>query len=143
VNGYIGDYLHYLESGTSIIILGNIQTGVADFLRRDIAAIVYEKEYSSRAKTVPENETGDPERKTILGTYSFGPNFKVYVEFREGSIQARANEGGYSELVYLEDGRYFSRTLYSYIEFASNEEGLISKMIWTNNDGNSFEGSKE
>ncbi|NNJ89500.1 MAG: hypothetical protein HKP53_08860, partial [Eudoraea sp.] len=78
----------------------------------------------------------------LAGVYAFGPNFNVYVEIIDGSIQARANEGGYSELIPLEDGRYFSRTLYSYITFVSNEEMNIEKMQWTNNDGNTFDGIK-
>ena len=143
VNGYIADYLHYKESDISIIILGNVQTGVADFFRRDLAAIVFDKEYKSRAKTIlPENDSS-ADKKKILGTYAFGPNFKVYVEDLEGSTQARANEGGYSELILLQDERFFSRTLYSYIEFIKDDQDTIIKMRWTNNDGNSFEGLKE
>ena len=143
VNGYIADYLHYEEPDISVIILGNLQTGIADFFRRDIAAIVFNKEYESRAKTIPPGENAYPDDEKILGTYAFGPSFKVYIEKIEGSIQARANEGGYSELVLLEDGRFFSRTLYSYIEFSENDRREITKMVWTNNDGNSFEGLKK
>ena len=143
VNGFIADYLHYKESNVSIVILGNIQTGVADFFRRDIAAIVFGKEYKSRAKTTPQEKESLPNKEKIIGTYAFGPNFKVYVEEIEGVIQARANEGGYSELILLQDKRYFSRTLYAYIEFIKDDQGKINKMRWTNNDGNSFDGLKE
>lgn len=143
INGYIADYLHYIEPDISIIILGNIQTGVADFFRRDIAAIVFDKTYASRAKTSLPAYDGLLDTGPIEGIYAFGPNFKVYVEFLDGNLQARANEGAYSELVPLQDGRFFNRTLYSYIEFNKDEQGSISKMIWTNNDGNSFEGLKE
>jgi CubicO group peptidase (beta-lactamase class C family) len=143
VNGYIADYLHYKESDISIIILGNIQTGVADFFRRDIAAIVFNRKYESRAKTIQPEKNTLYDYEKILGTYTFGPNFKVYIEEIEGSIQARANEGAYSELIRLEDKRFFSRTLYSYIEFKEDDQGNTIKMLWTNNDGNTFEGQKE
>lgn len=143
ISGYIADYLHYKDSDISIVILGNIQTGVADFFRRDIASIVFNKDYKSRAKIVPPSTKNNIKKKDIFGTYSFGPNFKVYVEEKDGSIQARANQGGYSELILLEDGRFFSRTLYAYIEFKADDKKSISKMVWTNNDGNSFEGVKE
>ncbi|GAB5554455.1 MAG: hypothetical protein Sapg2KO_40460 [Saprospiraceae bacterium] len=143
VNGYIADYLHYKEADLSIIILGNIQTGVSDFFRRDIAAIVFGKAYKSRSKTVPPQKGIIPNKEKIIGTYSFGPNFKVYVEKLEGTVQARANEGGYSELIFLQDQRFFSRTLYAYIEFIEDDQGRVIKMRWTNNDGNSFEGIKE
>lgn len=143
INGYIADYLHYQEPNVSIIITGNIQTGIADFLRRDLAAIVFGKEFTSRAKSgTPES---DPIRKAvdITGTYAFGPNFKVYVTLDGERYMARANEGGSSELVLLVDGRYFSRTLYAHIRFVRDEEGQITKMQWINNDGNQFEGIKE
>ncbi|QBA65217.1 serine hydrolase domain-containing protein [Muriicola soli] len=143
INGYIADYLHYREADVSIIILGNIQTGVADFFRSDIAAIVFGKEYRSRAKTALPKIEGEINPIPYLGTYAFGPNFKVYVELIDGSVQARANEGGYSQLVPLEDGRFFSRTLYAYIDFKKDPSGTIDKMLWINNDGNTFEGIKE
>ena len=143
VNGYIADYLHYKEPNIDIIILGNTQTGVADFFRRDIAAIVFGKEYKSRAKQIPPDEKTRLNPKKIIGTYAFGPNFKVYIELIDGRIQARANEGAYSELIRLEDQRFFSRTLYSYIKFMEDDSGSITKMVWTNNDGNTFEGVKE
>ncbi len=143
INGYIADYLHYIEDNTSILILGNIQTGIADFFRQDIAAILFDESYSSRAKTSKPASKSPIDVSLIEGVYAFGPNFKVYVDYIDNRIMARANEGAYSELVALIDGRYFSRTLYSFIEFKINTKGQISKMLWTNNDGNSFEGTKE
>ena len=143
INGYIADYLHYQEPDISIIITGNIQTGVADFLRRDLAAIVFGKTYESRAKSgMPET---DPILKDIdiSGTYAFGPNFKVYVTKDGDRFMARANEGGSSELVLLQDGSYFNRTLYAYIRFIKDEKDQITKMLWINNDGNQFEGTRE
>lgn len=143
VNGYIADYLHYLAEDISIIILGNIQTGVSDFFRKDIAAIVFNEKYESSANTILPSSQNSIDPKKLLGTYAFGPNFKVYVQLLEGRLQVRANEGGYSELVLLQDGRYFNRTLYAYIEFLKNENGKVWKMNWTNNNENSFEGLKE
>ena len=143
INGYIADYLHYEEADVSVIILGNIQTGVADFLRSDIAAMVFKKDFVTKAKSILPGEIGSYDETNIMGTYLFGPNFKVYVERIEGIIQARANEGGSSELLLLADGRYFNRTLYSYIEFKKDASGSIQSMTWTDNNGNSFEGQKE
>ncbi|MEH0158739.1 serine hydrolase domain-containing protein [Limibacter armeniacum] len=143
INGYIADYLHYKDDDISVIILGNIQTGVADFLRRDLAAILFDKEYHSRAKTFAGADQYPPNAEDLLGGYAFGPNFTVYVEYVGGLIKARANEGGYSELVPLQDGRFFSRTLYAFIDFVADDNGRVEKMIWTNNDGNVFEGIKK
>ncbi len=143
INGYIADYLHYEEPDISVIILGNVQTGVADFFRRDIAAIVFGEQYESRAKSIDPGNSALSNHEKLIGIYAFGPNFKVYINQFDGILQARANEGGSSELVLLNDGRYFNRTLYSYIDFVENEDGEVTKMIWTNNDGNSFEGIKE
>ena len=142
ISGYIADYLYYREDGVSIIIVGNIQTGVADFLRRDIAAIVFGKEYKSRAKSIPAGQSSGRRYDKLAGRYQFGPNFFVYVETSDGVLRARANQGSYSELVPLEDGRYFSRVLYSYIDFERGDDGTVTKLIWVNNDGNKFVGSR-
>jgi CubicO group peptidase (beta-lactamase class C family) len=143
IAGYIADYLHYKEDDVSIIITGNIQTGVADFLRRDIAAIVFNQEYQTSAKNVPPATDYPSNVKNIPGAYSFGPSFTVYVEIVDGRLQAKANQGAYSELVPLQDGRFFNRTLYAYIKFEEDEKGTITKMIWENNDGNTFDGIKK
>jgi CubicO group peptidase (beta-lactamase class C family) len=143
INGYIADYLYYRESDISIIVLGNIQTGVTDFFRNDIAAILFGKAYKSSAKTIPPGKDIAMELNSIPGTYEFAPAFHVYVEILGGRLQARANQGSYSELVLLEDGRFFSRTLYSYIEFVMDQEGHPIQMVWTNNDGTSFVGVRK
>ncbi len=142
INGYITDYLHYVEPEVTITVIGNTQTGVADFFRRDIAAILLGRDYKSRAKTLPEMPYTRQEITTYVGTYSFGPQFNVYVDFLEGRLQARANEGGYTEVLRLDDGKFFSRTLYAGIEFII-EDDLVTGMVWTNNDGNSFSGTKK
>jgi CubicO group peptidase (beta-lactamase class C family) len=143
IAGYIADYLHYREDDVSVIITGNIQTGVADFLRRDIAAIIFNQEYQTSAKNVPPATDYPANVKNIPGAYSFGPSFTVYVDFVDGRLQARANQGAYSELVPLQDGRFFNRTLYAYIKFDEDKNGAITKMIWENNDGNTFDGIKK
>ncbi len=143
INGFIADYLHYQEPDISIIITGNIQTGVADFLRRDLAAIVFEKNYTSRAKSGKPETDSKRKMADISGTYAFGPNFKVYITLQDGRYMARANEGGSSEMVLLQDGSYFSRTLYATIRFKRSDSDQSTKMIWINNDGGQFEGLKE
>ncbi|MEM8887466.1 MAG: serine hydrolase domain-containing protein [Bacteroidota bacterium] len=143
INGFIADYLHYEEADISIIILGNIQTGVADFIRRDLGAIVFEESYESRAKTVSASADQHLAFEDAIGVYAFGPNFRVYVDEIDGQLHARANEGAYTELVPVEGEKYFSRTLYAFIKFEANEKGAVDKLLWINNDGNSFAGEKE
>lgn len=142
ISGYIGDYLHYREDDVSVVVLGNVQTGVADFLRRDIAAIVFGKDYKSKAKTIPGRD-GYPSNSSLLpGRYQFGPGFAVFIEDLNGILKARANEGSYSELIPLNDGRYFIRMLYAYLEFEFDAKGKPVKLVWFNNDGNRFVGQK-
>ncbi|PWJ43731.1 serine hydrolase domain-containing protein [Sediminitomix flava] len=142
INGYMSDYLHYNDDDITIIILGNLQTGVADFFRNDLAAIVFNEDYKSRAKTIPLAKQYPTNLKQYRGAYSFGPNFTVFIEKINGVLKARANEGAYCELVPLENTKFFSRTLYATVEFVSVEgEGM--KMMWTNNDGDTFEGVRQ
>jgi len=142
--GYIADVMHYIEEDISITFLGNIQTGVGDFLRRDLAAIVFDKDYEVRAKTagLVAADFKEEDVENLLGVYQFAPTFNVSVRLNHGKILARANQGESSEMVLLSDGNYFSRVLYATINFEKNENGKIDKMIWVNNDGNSFNGSK-
>ncbi len=142
ISGYIADYLHYRDDEISLIILGNIQTGVADFFRRDIAAIIFGEDYKSRAKTILPSESYPANHRSLVGKYEFGTNFYVFLEIFDGILKARANEGSYSELVPMKNGRYFSRTLYSVIDFEYDENKKPVKMIWINNNGNRFEGEK-
>ena len=144
ISGFIADYLYYVEDDMSVIIMGNVQTGVADFFRGDIASILFGKEYSLNSRTDSKGADEYPnDINDILGTYAFGPSFKVYVEMINGRLQARANEGSYSELIPLQSGKFFNRTLFATIKFSEDDSGIIKKMIWTNNEGNSFEGSRQ
>ena len=140
INGFISDYLHYKKDDITIIISGNIQTGISDFLREDLARIVFNKTWESRAKElVPLNDT-KAHFEHLLGSYSFGPNFVVYIENENGLLTARANEGSSSEIIPLSDGRFFNRTLYSFLEFEAYHGLPNGKLLWINNDGNAFEG---
>ncbi len=140
ISGYIADYLHYREDGISVIILGNIQTGVSDFFRSDIASIIFGKTYRSRAKSVAPKGSYPANVKSLAGQYRFSPGLTVYLDVFDGKLNARANEGSYSELVPLVDGRYFSRVLYSHIDFEYDEKNSPTKLIWINNDERRFEG---
>ncbi|NNF33759.1 MAG: beta-lactamase family protein [Saprospiraceae bacterium] len=142
ITGFIGDYLHYIKDDLSIIILGNIQTGIVDFLRRDIAAIIFEKDYETKAKSGNPIQLNEKQINTLKGTYEFGPNFNVYLKIINGLPMVKANEGSYSELIPLQDGRFFNRTLYAYIKFNNDESDNVSEMLWINNDGNTFPGKK-
>ncbi|WP_297798269.1 serine hydrolase [uncultured Eudoraea sp.] len=140
VSGYIADYLHYVKDDVTILILGNVQTGVSDFLRRDLALLVFNRDYKTSAKTVLPAKTYEKPINSYVGSYSFGSNFVVHIENFNGVLHARANEGSYSELIPLEDNSLFSRVLYAKIKFEQNSLGEIEKMIWINNDGNEFIG---
>lgn len=142
ITGYIADYLHYVDDDVTVIILGNIQTGVADFLRRDIGAIHFNKPYHSKAKVIPPASFNSEKFRHLPGVYSFGPNFHVTIDLIDGRMNAKANQGAYSEILLLTDGQFFNRTLYASIRFVKDENGAVKKMIWTNNDGREFEGVK-
>ena len=139
INGFIADYLHYRDSDLSIILLGNIQTGVADFLRRDLAAILFGKSFASKARDIPVAPAYPAALDLLTGGYEFSPNFWVYVEEKDATLLARANQGSFSELIPLKNGQWFSRVLYARVEFGENEQG--EKILkWINNDGNIFVG---
>ncbi len=140
ISGYIADYLHYSDEDITVIITGNVQTGVADYLRRDLAAILFGEEYESWSHTFSQYDRVNSNLSDLVGSYSFGPNFIVNVIVRDNKLLAQANEGGFAELVPVDSQTFFTRTLYSSIAFQEKGEDVI--MVWTNNDGNSFNGVK-
>ena len=143
INGFIADYLHYEKSDVTIALLGNIQTGVADFFRTDIAQIVLQnKSIPSRAKKVLPAKSHHHPLQSIVGSYSFGPSLVVHITAENQSLLAQANEGGTSELIPLIDGSYFSRTLYAGIRFIMDDKEMASGIEWISNDGRSFKGKR-
>lgn len=128
VSGYASDLAHYLEEETAIVVLGNVQSAARDTIRNQVAAAVFEIE-DARAEVRSFGETPeDPGEHE--GDYSFGPGFVVYVRVRDGRLMAAANEGGWSELVPLANGMWFSRMLYATVRFERADGDSISRLVW-------------
>ena len=141
--GFIGNMARYVVDNTAIIFLGNIQSGVGDFLRDDLAAILFDHEPIHRAKhpgIIPRKPNQD-ELKRIIGIYEFAPGFHVSIKVDGGKILAQANHGDYSEIVPLSDGLFFSRVLYANIKF-EGVDGIIKNLKWISNEGREFTGKK-
>lgn len=69
-----------------------------------------------------------------MSAYAFGPGFTVYISESNGRLMARANEGGESELVTLNESEWFSRMLYATIRFGRDKKGQVDRLIWGRGD---------
>ena len=67
--------------------------------------------------------------------YSFGPGFEVSITQSDGRLLARANQGGYSELVPVDAETWFSRMLYATVRFGRGEDGEVDRLIWGAQEG--------
>lgn len=134
VAGYSSDLARYSEEGVTIVILSNVQSVARDDIRRLVAAAVFGEEYA-----IPEpRDLLDPARTSLeqlVGVYSFGPGFEVSITESGGRLLARANQGGYSELVPTAGGAWFSRMLYATVGFGRDEEGTVDRLIWGSGEG--------
>jgi CubicO group peptidase (beta-lactamase class C family) len=129
VAGYASDLARYVDDGVTIAILSNVQSVARDEIRRLVAAALFGEPYDipvQRAflevSPVPVDE--------MVGVYSFGPGFLVSISESDGRLLARANEGGYSELIPVSETEWFSRMLYATVRFGRDEAGFVDRLIW-------------
>ena len=131
--GYASDVARYLEDRITVVVLSNVQSVARDEIRRSVAAAVFGESFA-----MPEKQMFLDQQQhaldELVGVYSFGPGFEVSVSESDGRLLARANEGGYSELVPSSDEEWFSRMLYATVRFGRDEAGLIDRLIWGRGD---------
>ncbi|MBT8479006.1 MAG: serine hydrolase [Gemmatimonadetes bacterium] len=129
VAGYSSDLARYVDDGVTIAILSNVQSVVRDEIRRLVAAALFGEPYE-----IPEQrvflEVSPVPLEELVGVYSFGPGFLVSISESDGRLLARANEGGYSELIPVNETEWFSRMLYATVRFARDDAGSIDRLIW-------------
>jgi CubicO group peptidase (beta-lactamase class C family) len=148
--GGIADVTLFLDDGSVIVVVGNVQSGVADEFRRDLSRLLArsnaptprlrERRDAPRPRPGTGWQPSGEELARWAGDYRFHPSLVVHVRASEGRLLARANEGVETELVPMERGVFFSRTLYANVEFEAGEEGR--RMIW-NEAGNRWVGRLE
>ena len=123
IAGYAADLAYYSEKKVSVVILSNVQSVAKDEIRNLVAAAALGERYKlPLPRTFAAESARDQE--PLTGAYSFGPNFTVYITSREKRLWAQANEGGLAELLPLENGRWFSRMLYTTVQFG------MDRLIW-------------
>ncbi len=134
VAGYSSDLARYVDERTTIVILSNVQSVARDEIRRLVAAAVLGEDYTvpgaRELLTQPTSSLQD-----LVGIYSFGPGFNVSITESGGRLLARANEGGYSELVPVDARAWFSRMLYATVRFGRDGDGIVNTLIWGDGEG--------
>ncbi len=129
VAGYASDLARYLEDRVTVVILSNVQSVARDEIRQRVAAAVFGEPY----KVSPPRvflDRGAASLAELVGVYSFGPGFDVSITVSDGRLLARANQGGYSELIPMSETEWFSRMLYTTVRFGRDEAGRIERLIW-------------
>ena len=129
VAGYASDLARYVDEKTTIVVLSNVQSVARDEIRRLVAAETFGEEYSIPASRAYAERAFSPP-KNLVGVYSFGPGFEVSITESGGRLLARANQGGYSELVPVDAETWFSRMLYATVRFGRSGEGTVDRLIW-------------
>ncbi len=134
VSGFSSDLASYVDDGTAVAILGNVQSVARDEIRRLVAAALFGEDYSApdRPSVVVQPEASIEE---LEGVYQFGPGFEVSIFEEQGRLLARANKGGASELIPTADGTWFSRMLYASVRFRRDEDGEVDALLWGAGEG--------
>ena len=129
VSGYACDLARYVDDGVTIAVLGNVQSVARDELRRRVAAVVF-GEAMDPPTSPPYLEEPGVSLEELAGVYAFGPGFEVSISVAEDRLLARANQGGFSELVPVAGGAWFSRLLYATVRFGRDESGEVDRLLW-------------
>jgi len=133
VFGFAGDLARYVDDRITVVVLSNVESVARDEIRYRVAAEIFGEEY-----TMPDVRTyrdANVDKPTLVGVYSFGPDFRVQISLEEDRLLARANEGAASELVYTGNGEWFSRMLYARVCFRKNANGVVDELVWGCGDG--------
>jgi CubicO group peptidase (beta-lactamase class C family) len=134
VAGYSSDLARYVDEKTTIVILSNVQSVARDEIRRLVAAAVFGEDYTVPAVRKFLEEPPAP-LDDLVGVYSFGPGFDVSIAESGGRLLARANQGGYSELVPVDAETWFSRMLYAAVRFGRDGDGAVDRLTWGSQEG--------
>lgn len=134
IAGYASDLAWYVDEKTTIVILSNVQSVARDEIRRLAAAAVFGEDYIVPGARGSLEQPPAPV-EDLLGLYSFGPGFDVSITESDGRLLARANEGGYSELLPVDAEGWFSRVLYVTVRFGRNRDGSVDRLIWGEGEG--------
>lgn len=134
VAGFASDLARYVDDEVTVVVLSNVQSVARDEIRRLAAAVFFGEEIE--AQPVREFLATAPEPlERFAGVYAFAPTFKVTVAEDAGRLMARANQGGWSELVPLAGGGWFSRMLYATVRFGRDDAGAVDRLIWGSGGG--------
>ncbi len=129
IDGFASDLARYIEDRLTVVILSNVQSVARDEIRRSVAAAALGEPYSiPRPRQFVERPNSALDE--LIGVYSFGPGLEVSISVRDGRLLARANQGGYSELVAVSETEWFSRVLYATVRFGRDEAGAVDRLIW-------------
>ena len=134
VAGYSTDLARYVDEKLTIAVLRNVQSVARDEIRWLVAAALFGEQYTvPAARTYLERSPVALE--DLIGVYSFGPALAVSISVADGRLLARANEGGYSELVPIDGETWFSRMLYTTVRFGRDPEGKVDRLVWGGGEG--------
>ncbi len=128
ISGFASDLAWYVEDQLSIVVLSNVESVARDQVRVAAASATFDQPF--RGPVPPAYEAPRMDLETIIGVYDFGPGLIVYVRQSDGRLLARANNGAESEMLYTDDGEWFSRMLYTRVCFETNAAGAAVAMRW-------------
>jgi CubicO group peptidase (beta-lactamase class C family) len=127
--GYASHISIYPHDSLVLVILGNIQSAVADRMRADLAALVFRQPY-----TVPRlRDTARPAPELLrqyAGRYEVAPGFVLTVRTDGRRLTLAGPEGDYLPLEPETDTDFFFRALYVEVGFERDQGGHVADLKW-------------
>jgi CubicO group peptidase (beta-lactamase class C family) len=138
MTGFSSSFERYVDDDTCIIILSNVETGAIDKIRRDIAAIVFEKEYSALELRDQPFKAEPTMLLGYAGRYEVFPGFYLDVKVERNTVFLRGTSGEFTALTPESPTTFFYRHKYTRIQFDRSPEGQVTQLFWLDGSGNKF-----
>lgn len=123
------------RDGFGVIFAGNLHTGAADLLRRDIPRLVAAEQVEPPRVVRPESVPPDAQARAALsGVYQFRagqPDSEEVLRFAPDGTYATL--GGWV-LVPISADRFSSTTDFATVEILRREDGTVSGLEWSDGD---------
>ncbi|HSN87836.1 MAG TPA: serine hydrolase domain-containing protein [Thermoanaerobaculia bacterium] len=138
-NGYRAFADHHLDGKLTVIFTGNLFTGAADLLRRDIPKMA-----AGEAVKAPQVPKVDPKpmsaalQKRYAGLYELRPGSQEPLEFG-GPDEAWLGDW---RLIPTSDTTFFSPQDYGTVHMVIGKDGAVEALEWKTADGNSLRFSR-
>jgi CubicO group peptidase (beta-lactamase class C family) len=130
--GYIASFETCLDEGTTLVYLGNIETGCLDLIRAGLPAMVFDQPYAIPQPSPTPVAVDTARLSSYAGDYQVFPGLTLHVRQMDDWLMLGAGDGFFL-LDPIGPDRFFYRLKYATVTFERDALGRTSTLNWSEN----------